>query len=288
MPTIYKRKPGSRKYIDYSKARLKECLDAVKNKSMSQRKAAEFYNNPRSTIKLKLKKKHQKKPGGPTVFTEEEERCFVDHILTLSENGFPMTQEDLIFTVKSYLTSQGRTIKKFKNNLPGKDWVKSFISRHRELTLRFANNIKKALAMVSMESISQFFDHLNVELEGVPAENIYNYDETNWCDDPGKRKVICRRGCKHPEKVINSSKASTSVMFCGNAAGKVVPRYIIYKAEHLLWTTWTENGPPGVRYNRTKSGWIDGAVFEEWFINHLLPISKHQDGKKVVIGEIKH
>jgi hypothetical protein len=95
---------------------------------------------------------------------------------------------------------------------------------------------------------------------------------------------MCRRGSKYPERVLNSTKVSYSVMFCGNAAGTAVPPYIIYKSEHL-WTTWTEDGPDGARYNRTKSGWMDSVTFEDWFIRHLLPILKRQEGRKVVIGD---
>lgn len=68
-----------------------------------------------------------------------------------------------------------------------------------------------------------------------------------------------------------------------NAVEKTIPPYVIYKAEHLR-STWTENGLPGTRYNRSKHGWIDLATFEECFIAHLLPILKKQDGRKVLIG----
>lgn len=87
-----------------------------------------------------------RKPGHPTIFNEEEEKSFVAQILTLSEHCFPVTEEELILTVKSYLVGQGRTVTKFRNNLPGKDWVKRFISRHKELRETFANNIKRSPA----------------------------------------------------------------------------------------------------------------------------------------------
>ncbi|KAG8233687.1 hypothetical protein J437_LFUL008118 [Ladona fulva] len=74
-------------------------------------------------------------------------------------------------------------------------------------------------------------------------------------DDPGRRKIICRRGCKYPERV-----------------------------EHL-WTTWAENRPMGARYNRITHGWIDLAIFEEWFTTHLLPVLKQQSGKNIVVGD---
>nr|CAI5841824.1 unnamed protein product [Callosobruchus analis] len=103
-------------------------------------------------------------------------------------------------------------------------------------------------------------------------------------DDPGRKKVICRRGCKYPERIMNSTIANISVMFCGNAIGNSLPPYVIYKAEHL-WTTWTENGPEGARYNRTKQGWIDWATFEDWLSTLLLPVIKRQEDTKVMIGD---
>lgn len=284
MPSQYKRKVGSRSYADYSEKKLQLCLGAVRNKVMTQRQAAEYYRIPRSTIKNKLKNKFPSKPGHPNTFSEAEESVFSAHIIRLSEFGFPVNELDFRFAVKAYLASQGRTVCHFKNNMPGRDWVKLYLQRHPELSVRFAANIKKVRAGVNEAMISEYIDNLKVVTEGVPPECIYNYDESNLCDDPGRKRILCRRGCKYPERVINSTKSSTSVMFCGSAAGVALPPYIIYKAEHL-WSTWTENGPRGARYNRTKHGWMDGATFEEWFNVHLLPVLRQQPGKKVVIGD---
>jgi len=60
-----------------------------------------------------------------------------------------------------------------------------------------------------------------------------NYDETNFADDSSVRTVIVRRGCKHPERIIDTSKSSTSVMITATASGEVLPPYIVYKSKHL-------------------------------------------------------
>ena len=52
-----------------------------------------------------------------------------------------------------------------------------------------------------------------------------------------------KRGMKYPERIINSTKSATSLMFCGSASGEILPPYVVYKAE-ALWSTWTENAPP--------------------------------------------
>lgn len=56
---------------------------------------------------------------------------------------------------------------------------------------------------------------------------------------------------KVPRTYNEFKKSNKCVMFCGNANGDSMPPYVIYKGEHL-WTKWTENGPEGARYNRTK------------------------------------
>ena len=73
-------------------------------------------------------------------------------------------------------------------------------------------------------------------------------------------------------------------MYCGNAMGELLPPYVVYKADHL-WSTWTEGGPSGTRYNRSKSGWFDGVIFDDWFFQLALPKLKRQEGKKVLIGD---
>lgn len=158
MPTIYIRTPGSRRYIDYTKEQLQQCLSDVRSKMLTQREAALKYKIPRSTIKNKLKNKHCNKPGHPTIFTTEEEEAFVAHITALSEYGFPITDIDLKIIIKNYLFSSGRQVKQFKHNVPGIEWVRGFLNRNKTLSRRLANNIKKVRAAISEQIIKDFID----------------------------------------------------------------------------------------------------------------------------------
>ena len=60
-------------------------------------------------------------------------------------------------------------------------------------------------------------------------------------DDPGIKRCIFRRGVKYPERIQDSTKVSTSKMFCGSASGQDLPPYVEYKSEHL-WDLWTQEG----------------------------------------------
>ena len=160
--------------------------------------------------------------------------------------------------------------------MPGKEWVSSFLQRHTNLIVRFASNIKRETAEVGPTVIEEYFQTLGKELEGVDTCNIWNYDETNLTDEPGQMKVVTKRGCKYPEKIIDSTKSSVSLMFCGNAERELLPPYVVYKAESL-WNTWMVHGPKNTRYNRSKSGWFDSYCFEDWFFTYLLPRIKKKD-----------
>lgn len=280
----YKRAIGSRNYCNYNNAKLEEAVRLIKCGAMSQRLASERYKIPRSTLQNKVKKVHNKTPGGQTILSLEEERKIEAHILVTSTYGFPLDCLDLRKLVKGYLDRKGVVIRRFTNNLPGPEWVRLYLKRHPVLTQRFAANIKSVRAAISIDVINTYFDNLERELEGVPPENIWNYDESNLSDDPGNKKVITKRGCKYPERILNSSKQSTSVMFCGNALGTVLPPYVVYKAKNM-YDTWMEGGPDGTRYNRSKSGWFEGPIFEDWFENLLLPALRHLEGTKVLIGD---
>jgi hypothetical protein len=63
---------------------------------------------------------------------------------------------------------------------------------------------------------------------------------------------------------MDTSKASTSVMFSVSASGKlrVLPPYIVSKVQHL-YDIWCLNGPKAAHYNRSKSGWFDAIIFKD-------------------------
>ena len=208
----------------------------------------------------------------------------MQYLSTVAEWGFPLDGLDLRLLAKSYLDRSGQQTR-FLNNLPGVEWVCSFLKRHRqELNVRICQNIKRNRAAVGVDDVTVYFDNLTATLRDVQPENIINYDETNLSDDPGKPKCIFKRGTKYPERIMNSTKGSISLMFSGTASGELLPTYVVYKADHL-WDTWTQGGPPNTRYNRSKSGWFDSTCFSNWFDTIVVPYCRGKDGTKVVIGD---
>lgn len=279
---------AARPYRKYALETLENCLKLVKSGMMSPSEAEREYKICRKTIYNKLKEEPEyepRKPGGQPVFNKEEEEAFVRNLVLVSEFGFPLTKSDIRFVVQFYLIQNGKIVDKFENgNLPGPDWVEGFLKRHPNLTSRTAINESRNRAAIDRKTLTEYMTNLSKSLEGIPAENIYNYDETNLQDDPGAQKVIVRRGCKYPKKICNSSKTSTSLMMCGSAAGQILPPYVVFKS-NSLWDTWTQGGPKGCRYNCSKSGWFDLRIFEDWFENLFLRFVRQKPGKKLLIGD---
>jgi hypothetical protein len=226
------------------------------------KKAAVKYNVPRTTLGDRASGRSTATLGRPTQLTLEEEEILVEWVVLLGHWSFPLTIRDFRELVKSYLDMAGRrTI--FKNNFPTDHFVKHFLGRHKQLTFRKANNIKRSRAMVTREEVEKFFENYTKTVEVVPAENIWNYDETNFCDDPGTCKAMFKKGTKYAERVMNTTKSAVSAMLCASAKGVVMPPYVVYKALNL-YESWTWGGPKGTRYNTSKSGWFDACIFQDW------------------------
>ena len=272
-------------YKKHDPKTFEKAISDIQN-GLSLRKSAEKHGLHYSVLYRHLKRgPNLKKHGGQTALSLEEEQLFVDRLKICGEWGYPIDTTTLRLLVKDFLDRRGKEVKRFKDNLPGRDFVESFIKRHKEqLAVRMCQNIKRSRAGVTPETINNYFNELTNELKDVPLSNIVTYDETNLSDDPGKRKVIIRRGTKYPERVINSSKSSTSVMFAAAADGSILPPYVVYKAMHL-YQSWTEGGLKNARYNRTKSGWFNSFCFEDWVLTVALPYLKNKTGRKILIGD---
>ena len=64
MPHTYKRKPGSRNYVDYTQEKLEAAIEEAK--IIGIKAAHRKYSIPYGTLQSKLKNKHQKNIGRPT------------------------------------------------------------------------------------------------------------------------------------------------------------------------------------------------------------------------------
>nr|XP_047144582.1 uncharacterized protein LOC124818106 [Hydra vulgaris] len=277
--------PGTRKYgtkSNYTNSTLQEVLAKIKLEKMSIGEASKIYKVPKATLFYKLKSKHCKSVGRPIALSIDEELCFENHLLYLSDKGIPIGVNEFKSIVKIYLDGSGKNIQQFKDNRPGWEWCKLYLDRHPSLKEKVSHCISRKRAQINYCQIKLFFQNLEKELNGVTPDNIYNMDETRFHDDPGKKKLIFRRSFRHPELIRNTTKTCYTVVFCGNASGILIPPFFIVKGKHS-WSDWLFNAPEGSRMATSCSGWMEIQIFEEWQLNHFIPNIINKEGKKILI-----
>lgn len=109
------------------------------------------------------------------------------------------------------------------------------------------------------KTLKNFFDNLESEITDVLPQISGTSTKQRSPTIQGK-KVFLKKGNMYPEIIRNVSKTSISIMFCGNAAGELLPPYVVYRK---MSTTWTDNGPKGCHYNVSTSGWFDANIFTD-------------------------
>jgi hypothetical protein len=113
---------------------------------MSVRDTAAACNVPKSTVNDRVSGKHGGVQGRPPVLTEEDEGL-IKMMDMMCDWGFPFTKTDLCYFVQSYLNKRSGTTC-FKDNLPARRFVDSFLGRHPEFTMRRTNPIKRSRQFV--------------------------------------------------------------------------------------------------------------------------------------------
>jgi hypothetical protein len=188
MPRNYKKKDTNR--LRYSQEDVAKALVDV-GQGMTLQQASRTYCVPVMTLQKRVAGKVESpgQSGRHTALTRGEEEDIAQNLATISDFGMAFDRTDLKMFMQSYLNRGDRQVAQFKNNMPGDEWVRSFLNRHADiLTQRVCQNINRSRAAVSDTIVAEYFCNLETSLEGVPPRNIINYDETNLTDDPKANK----------------------------------------------------------------------------------------------------
>ena len=157
---------------------MSKAIAAVANGS-SIRRAAEEYGLPRSTLHDRVAGRvaHGAKSGPRRYLTSLEEEELVQHLCNCSSIGYGISRKDTLALVQAVVD------RKKINAQVSPSWLKSFGSRHPQLTLKTGESISKARQLgASVENLEKYFDLLEKTLEDNdllhrPCQ-IFNTDET--------------------------------------------------------------------------------------------------------------
>lgn len=143
--------------------------------------AARDNNVPRSTLQNKLsgKSPKERRMGPEAVLNKNEESILVKWLFTTAKAGFPISQQQLLDSVQHLLKDLKRK-NPFKDDRPGRSWYLGFCKR----SARIAQNLTQSRAVVSKDSLINWFTEIHTYLEAIEQldilkdpDRLFNADE---------------------------------------------------------------------------------------------------------------
>ena len=105
-----------------------KAMNDVRVGGPSIRKSAKQWGIKRTTLQDRLSGlvEMNRRRGPPPILTMQEENQFTDWLIVMANQGFGVSKESLLNTVKTFLDKDGRTTP-FQDNKPGNKWFRSFV-----------------------------------------------------------------------------------------------------------------------------------------------------------------
>ena len=249
---------------------MAKAVEAIQQGELTLRQATELYDVPRATlhdhVTGKVKPDSVSGPGRYLTIQEEEE--LVNFLFGCSRIGYPRTRPQVLAIVQQYIDR--RNLKKIVSN----GWWQRFRERHEKITLRSAAPLCQVRAMaMDRDSIDRYFNILENTLceNGImdKPKQIFNCDESGMPLSPKAPMTVSRKGDKNPSHITSDTKSQITVLVCVNAAGDFMPPFVIFDRKKLI-QGYTKGEVPNTYYGLSPKGWIDTALFQDWFLHHFL------------------
>ncbi|XP_043203652.1 uncharacterized protein LOC122371411 [Amphibalanus amphitrite] len=283
---------------------MRKAIEAVKKKELTVSSATKMFNVPRTTLRRRLKvaangdvDQAAKKGLGrfKSVFTAEQEKDLMDHLLHLESMMFGLSLRDLQKLAFEFAERNNIDHPFCKQSkLAGQAWAQGFFERNPQITLRTPEATSAARAAgFNRVTVGAFFDNLESVLDKhkLGPTKIYNVDETAFCTVSTKQgKVVAQKGKKQVGQLTSAERGTlvTGVM-CFSAAGHYVPPAVIFPRRRSRQQL--EKGlPPGYLALYHPSGWMQMDLFIEWLKHFIACTHPSKDDPVLLIldGHTSH
>lgn len=228
-------------FFNYDPDLMRKAIEAVKA-GMSGRKASEMFRVPHATLarKIRLGLTEVQKMGPSPVLKSDEEEMLVKWMLHVTDAGFPIEKDQILDNVQAFILKLKRP-NPFKEGRPGDKWFHLFSRRHPDISTRLAQNLTKARAAVTEESLKDWFNNVNryflknnLEEALKDPKRIFSLDESAFFFSPESGSVLAKRNSEVVYNfTANNDKECTTVFLGGNAAGMETPPMMVVKLKKL-------------------------------------------------------
>ncbi|KAJ8910668.1 hypothetical protein NQ315_011186 [Exocentrus adspersus] len=266
----------------YSRETLMRAVADVQNGNKTVKGCSKFYSIPRTTLRHYLQGTRGKGVvakagsggGGRMQLTIEQEQNLANLLKTMEKWGFGLCKQEVLDVVQVFI--KRNAIKtRFANDRPGDEWFLNFRKRNR-LSVKKPQGVEYVrVNQTNPFTIYGFFDTLCQKVDELNLLNkphlIFNCDETSFCSDPSKTKVVGAVGTKSMRQISSAGRDNTTVLFCCSASGQKLPMLTVFKGKNIM-ETWMPGGPTDqTAFAASKKGWMDSIIFLNWFKKCFLP-----------------
>jgi hypothetical protein len=282
---------------------LKHAVNAVTSHGLSKRAAALRYGVPRGTLQRHIKRAMEglgveRKLGRSCILTCEQEDL-ASRILDMEARLYGLSSEDIRRLVYKFCVKY-----KIKHNfndekcIVGRKWLKCFLRRHPELSIRMPEKTSLARATgFNKAKVDIYFNTLQNELfdeEGsrkIQPANIFNVDETGITICQKAQRIVGKKGKRNIGIVTSAEKGKNiAVVCCVSVSGLYVPPMFIYPRRRV-GQEFLDRGPIGAVAEGSKTGWITDELFNKWF-QHFRKIVQPQTRESPTLlladGHVSH
>lgn len=210
-------------------------------------------------------------PGRPSVLSDAESILLATQMKDAAKRGYPVDLESVRRAMKR-IANDGRQGFSTADGLPSTDFVRTWRSRHRELTFT-AGEDRRRLIKLHGDSISHATTFANA-LEAARASSpdifdsparLWNLDETDCCAGLNRRRVSLQSALKQPAMASSTAaekESHVSAVMAISAAGHIAPPVFIVQAPNVL-QEWFR--PLGLETYTATDGTPHPFTYPDWF-----------------------
>jgi len=254
----------------YSEESVREAVEAVRKKELSQCEAAKRFGVPKTTIRRKAKGIYYKdgtekpmlcKPGPDPVLSSEAVAVVEAYLLDCSDRGFPIRAKDFKKDFPSILKA-ANIPNPFTNGIPSESYFHTkLLPKCSKLSIKGVQPQTKGKAAVEMRLILTWGrdtrlylvkQHLDSFYDSNP-ECIYGMDETAHYVNDTKGLFISRKGISAQIVLQGSEKENVTVAVTHSASGEMVPPFVVLKGK----ATPKRFNDQGLEVTFSSKGWMD-------------------------------
>ncbi|CAK9810810.1 MFS-type transporter clz9 [Anthophora plagiata] len=266
-------------FRNYSEDAMKAASEDVKLRKMPIRTAARKFGVPKITLKYKVEGKSpiERNMRPPPILSKMEEDEISQWIEKMAAAGFPIIPDELITSVQCFIKKVKRA-NPFKNDRPGKTWVKAFLRRNSTVSKRISQSLTVSHASVTNTELQNWFSGVYNYLKEHSFEKIlddpsriFNCDETVFFLNPKDNKVLVKKGAKTVYQQVNADEKEciTALLIC-SASGLVAPTTVLFKYTRTPQEI-VRNFPKEWGLGKSDSGWMTCEAFFKFIANMFHP-----------------